>query len=456
MDPAGGEIQYLYDAASRVIRITELTGAGSIITSAGYDAAGNEVRTRNGKGVDTWTRYNSWGLPTLVVEPGTTSSTTIAERSWEYAYGAGGVLTSETKPGGITVTNHHDVLGRLNQQVGSTPGDTEASDTRHFEYSNASDLAEARSRACTRVSAGGPWVNSSIPQESPLAQRRSNTGTADASRPSSSTTTPPRTPTTQQEGSLRFMATRSPHLQCRSSATTGMTRTGARSTVGTRSRNSPGATTTYSYDAFGRTAQTSTTNTSGTVLRQTSYTYDAVDNIISKTTAGGVSDGGSYTYDLARRLQEWTPQATAEDPTPAAVSYTWDLNNNRTAEQSGNQSTTWTYDARDRPLTRATTNGGNTSTTAFSTDDRGAITEMSGATTATLAFDAFDQLINDNGQARTYDALGRLASTPPATSFTPAHPPTPRQFRPPHRPPLSTSRASPMGRPQPRRSAAFR
>lgn len=186
--------------------------------------------------------------------------------------------------------------------------------------------------------------------------------------------------------------------------------TGRRASVASNNGTNT-ATTTLSYDAFGRTAGEATKNAAGTTLRQTDYAYDGNDNVTSKATTGGISDGGAYVYDKAGRLTSWTPQITPSDLNPQTVTYTWDVNNNRTKQATADSTTIWTYDSRNRPTSQLLTENGTTSTTTIASDPRGAITGMSGATTRSLSFDAFDQLIGDGGATNAFDALGRLVST---------------------------------------------
>ncbi|MEO8697581.1 MAG: hypothetical protein ABI658_29035, partial [Acidimicrobiales bacterium] len=66
---------------------------------------------------DVITTYNPWGLPEDVREPSTTAHPNTADRYWTSVYNAGGLLTEDRQPGGITVTNTYDELGRLTQQA---------------------------------------------------------------------------------------------------------------------------------------------------------------------------------------------------------------------------------------------------------------------------------------------------------------------------------------------------
>jgi RHS repeat-associated protein len=118
--------------------------------------------------------------------------------------------------------------------------------------------------------------------------------------------------------------------------------------------------TSFAYDGFDRLSTTTyPTPTGGTTTTET-FTYDAADNLLTRTNrAGGIF---SFTYDTANRLLTKTP------PSGPTVSYSYDLASRPTGvgdnsaaiaaavPPGGNSiayTTTYTYDALNRPLSAA-------------------------------------------------------------------------------------------------------
>jgi len=156
---------------------------------------------------------------------------------------------------------------------------------------------------------------------------------------------------------------------------------------------SGGATRTYSHDSLGRVTGDELRSNAGTVLAATSYTYDADDKIVGRTTSGTPGAGAnSYGYDKAGRLIRWTA------PGGAVTDYEWDAAGNRTRAATVSAG----FDERNR----LATNG----TTTYSYTPRGTLAaQTQGGTTKNLTYDAFDRLTSDNGVAYGYDGLGRVA-----------------------------------------------
>jgi RHS repeat-associated protein len=217
------------------------------------------------------------------------------------------------------------------------------------------------------------------------------------------------------------------------------------------SGSSTDGTTTYTYDAIGRTTKVarpdgSTVNTtySGntvtvvdeaghkretvtdglgrlqTVLEpdssnnltvQTSYTYDLLDNLLTATQAG--SRARTYHYDSLSRLTSSTDPEIS-----GTVSYLYDANDNLISKtgpapnQVGSASYTasMTYDALDRMLTKTYTGGSPTATLSYTYD----VTSVDGLTGLT---NPIGRLVKDSAVSSAgttsfyhdYDKLGRIA-----------------------------------------------
>ena len=78
-DALGYCTAYTYDPTGSLTAETQpVSSAAGIITSFGYDAAGNQTRYTDGNGHPWVTTYNSWNLPETQVEPATSQYTTAA------------------------------------------------------------------------------------------------------------------------------------------------------------------------------------------------------------------------------------------------------------------------------------------------------------------------------------------------------------------------------------------
>ncbi len=127
----------LYDELNRVAgsqnEIASVSGTKTYAaTSAGFDAAGNQVRVVDARGHITTSTYNNWNQLASTVEPSTLAHPNAADRTWTVGYSAAGDPVSETIPGGVNVSRTFDLLGRLKSETGSGPAANSA--TRTFDY----------------------------------------------------------------------------------------------------------------------------------------------------------------------------------------------------------------------------------------------------------------------------------------------------------------------------------
>src|SRR5260370_41363541 len=131
-----------YDATGLLAReVQPVSASSSITTSFGYDAAGNRTRYTDGNGNATIYTYNTWNLPEQAIVPATAAHPGLGDRTFTTAYNAGGQATQRTAPGGVTVTDSYDVLGRLTTQAGAGAGAPTA--TRSFGHNAAGQLTSA-------------------------------------------------------------------------------------------------------------------------------------------------------------------------------------------------------------------------------------------------------------------------------------------------------------------------
>nr|CTQ90728.1 Rhs family protein [Kibdelosporangium sp. MJ126-NF4] len=416
-DPAGNPAAFIAPSGARTEtsidalgRVTSVKNPESITASAGYDAAGNRVRTTDGMGRDTWTGYNSWNLPETKTEPVTAAHPNLGDRRWTMSYNAGGLPDRTAEPGGVQVNVKYDPAGRMTEAKGAGGGAADA--TRAFGYDVGGRLTSMGHPSGTQTLGYDPltgFLTSSTGPAGKTVYTRDEDGKVltreDASGTSSFTWRGPG------------------ELLTASDAVTGQERT-YNYDPDTGELNSvtlPNlASTTYRRDDRGRLAAITNKNPSGAVVQETAYGYDLNSNITSKTVTGGAPSGGTYTYDAADRLKTWAPQ----DGSPAHT-YTWDNADNRKTETVGTQKVSdWTYDERNR-LTSATVSGQKTDyaytprgTLATTTaDGRGPPVETK--------FDALGRMVAHGNLTYTYDSMDRLVSRNSQTFLYPGTQPDP-------------------------------
>jgi len=391
-----------YDAANRLTSVTQPVAAGvTITTAAGYDAAGNMTRMTDGNGNTTVRTYTSWNTLASTIEPATTAEPNAADRTWTTTYDAGGLSVGASEPGGVTVSQTYDNLGRLTSESASG-GDT-ATATHAFGY----DLAGRRTSLSTPTGNDtytyddrGLPLTASGPSGSATFTYNANglpTQRTDAAGTVAVTYNSRNLPATIHDTLSQATRTYSYNAD------------GQPTTVAISASGGATSTRTLGYDDLGRLMTDQLANGSGTVTASYAYSYDADSNIVSQTVnlPNNPADGThTYAYDQADRLTSWT--------TPGAVTttYGWDNAGNRT--QAG--SATYTYDQRNElasgpqgsyswdaegNLTSITAGSGVVTSYTYDGFDRVA-SATAGGQTATYSYDSLDRLISSNGAALSY------------------------------------------------------
>ncbi|UBU09472.1 RHS repeat-associated core domain-containing protein [Nonomuraea gerenzanensis] len=368
----------VFDAANRLVERREpVSATETITTSFGYDAAGEQTRSTDGRGNATYTTYNSLGLAESVIEPSTAAHQQAADRTWTTAYDAGGNPVTTLLPGGVRIARVFDELNRLTQQTGTgAEADTEA---KTFGYDLAGRVTTANDLAFTlndrglllKISgASGDISTYAYDANSRLTQRVDTTGTSsftwdDADR--------------QTQAVDPVSAVTIDYGYDKNSRLTSM------------AYGASGARRSYSYDELNRLTEDQLTTSAGSPIASIGYEYDLDDNLTSKTTAGTTGAGRNvYTYDWSNRLTSWTA------PDGTKTGYEWDAAGNRV--KAGDK--TFTYDERNRLIS----GDGHT----YTYTARGTLAEDSAGIVRRTKFDAFDRLINDDAVVYEYDALDRV------------------------------------------------
>ena len=387
IDEVGTQDQPLKAVETGTYAAAQIHTPGTIATTYGYDSAGNPTKVVDGKGSTWWTTYNTWNLPESQIEPSKDIAPVEPEtnRTFTVVYNAAGLVTDDRQPGAITITNTYDQLGRITAQTGIG-----AAGSRSFAYDQANHIAAASHPTGTITyayddrgllrAAGGPAGTATFDYNAngQLSSRTDAAGTA--------------TFTYTTRGELYALA------EPATGRTLINTYNDASQPTGVNYNNGAAgaATRTYTYDARGRLATDTLTNTSAAVTASTTYTYDRNNQLIAKTTGpSAVADNGTnrYFYDRAGRLNGW------QKPDNGFNQYVYDDNGNRTKNNTLNS----TYDQRNRLLTNETT--------SYTWNPRGTLASSTiGGVTTNFAYDAFGELTSTGTLSLTYDALGRPAA----------------------------------------------
>ncbi|GAA5112331.1 LamG-like jellyroll fold domain-containing protein [Haloechinothrix salitolerans] len=380
-DATGATTNYTFDARDQLRAITRpVSDTKSITTRYGYDVAGNITRATDGNGNKTVFTANAWGLPESTIEPATTQHPDAADRTYTVSYNARGLMTSLTKPGGVTISNSYDALGRLVTQTGA--GAEVATPDRAFSYDLAGRMIRASAPGGDNVftyndrgllvSATGPSGDTDFTwnADGQLVSATTGAGTADYS---------------YTQGRLASA------VDPVSGATVDYSydEAGRVASAGVVD----GASREYGYDTHGRLTSDTVSNPDGTTAAKVTYGYDKADRLTAKTTTGyaGASNH-TYGYDQAGRLTSW-------DNGSNTVSYGWDDAGNL-VDKAG---TTQVFNERNQLVESG---GDPRSYTA-----RGTLSSVtSDGTTSTMSYNAFDELAAADGVDYAYDALNRLVS----------------------------------------------
>ncbi|WP_212827134.1 LamG-like jellyroll fold domain-containing protein [Catellatospora sp. TT07R-123] len=393
-DALGYKTTFAYDATGLLASYRQpISGSDSILTSFGYDLAGNRTRFTDGRGNPFWTTFNTMGLPESVIEPATATHPNAADYTYTTAYDAAGRTVSQTQPGGVSITFDYDEMGRLTSQSGT--GAEVVTADRVFGYDHAGRMTTLSGSGGTNTlvyddrglptSVTGPSGNSSFQYNADGGMTKRSDAAGDTVYGYDAATGRLATVTngTAVQATYEY---------------NNLSQVNKITYSGTRVR-------TIGYDDLHRMNldELKTTGATPTTVAKVDYTYDLNGNERTKTTTGFAKSGtNTYDYDQANRLTSWN------DGTNITV-YAYDKSGNRVQ----NGAKTFTYDERNRLITGAGAN--------YSYTPRGTLSQVSdgSGTFATLS-DAFDMVASQQAAGGTqtyeYDGLGRAIR--PGFSYT--------------------------------------
>jgi RHS repeat-associated protein len=273
-------VQYIYDAAHRLIQLNDglgnkivytLDGMGNRVGESAYDPANNLARTRSRV-------YNT--LNQLYQDLGAQSQTTA------YAYDGNFNLTSTTDPLTHQTTNSYDALNRLLQVVDPGSGITKYA---YDAANNLTQVTDANTNATTYTYDG---LNNLITQVS--SDTGMTTNTYDAAGNVLTKTDARGATATYTYDNLN----RATQVVYSKSGNPDETHTftydvGANAKGRLTQVTDPAATTAWIYSSQGRVASKS--QTVGSVTRSVSYGYNSAGQLATVTTPSGQQLGYSYT-----------------------------------------------------------------------------------------------------------------------------------------------------------------
>jgi RHS repeat-associated protein len=405
-DPNGATSTFTYTPTGWLAGETQpVTTSSSIVTSFGYDAAGNRTRFTDGRGNPFITTYNSWNLPESSIEPATPAFPNAVDRTFTVSYDADGRVTEQTSPGGVSITDTYDSRGNLTGQTGT--GAEAATVAHSYGYDAANRVTSLAGSGTTNdtvayddrglpTSVGGPSGTSSFSYTSDgsMASRTDASGTSNYTYDTAG-----RLSTVADAASGATLAYGYNVMNQVASIGYGPPCSSLCPYVGPLH-----ASRSFTYNSLHQLTGDTLTNPSAATEASITYGYDLAGNETSKTTTGvsGASTN-TYTYDQAGRITSWNNGTTT-------LGYGYDGSGNRISVGSR----TFTYDARNE-LTSDTTS---TYPYTYTYTSRGTLasTTVNGSTT-TGSSDAFNRVITEGAESYTYDGADRVL-TRPGFAFT--------------------------------------
>ncbi|MFB9831444.1 LamG-like jellyroll fold domain-containing protein [Actinoallomurus acaciae] len=387
-DARGNTTTFMRDANGLITQeVQPVDDTSGITTSFGYDGQGNRTRYTDGRGNSWLYTYNSWNLPESAVEPATTGYTTDADRTSTLVYDAAGRATTETLPGGVSITTGYDALNNVTSQSGT--GADAATANRSFTYDGDSRVRTASTSAIGTTTAA--TSETFTYDDRGLLLTAAGSGGAGSFGYNGDGLLTSRT---DAAGTTSYTYDGADRLDTLTDPATGTRLTygyDQLSQLKTVQYGTGGDTRTYGYDHLHRLTSDTLKTSGNSTVASIGYGYDANGNETSKTTTGFTGpSSNTYTYDKADRLTSWNDGNTT-------TAYAYDASGNRTRVGAN----VYTYDARDE----LTSDGVNT----YSYTARGTLASQTSAQgTVSSTSDAYGQQVTQGTETYLNDATGRV------------------------------------------------
>lgn len=387
-DPRSNNTQYQYNYKGNITRITD---AGSNQTNYAYNYRGQATQITDALNNITQMTYGPSGCTgcggaeklaalTDALNHATTytydtagrlvTETDPLTRNTTYAYNSRSLLTSKTKPDSRAITYVYDATGRILEK------DYPDSTVTTYSYDANGNMLTAANQNISYTFTYD--VNNRLTGVTDSFSR-SVTYQYDAAGNRTSMTTPDGLTTTYTYNDANRLTGISNFA---GSFTFTYDNAGRRIQLA----NPNGTTAAYSYDANGNLTLIRHTDSGNNVISENSYTYNSINNRITKNTT-------TYTYDTISRLTN----TTGEDYTYDGVgnrltgpNTTDTMSYNAGNEQQNINATQFTYDANGNRIQK--TEGGVTTTYTFDDENR-LIQITKGTDTIIYAYDPFGRRI---------------------------------------------------------------
>lgn len=362
VDSAGRATQFGYDAAGRLVSVTDPLDQ---VTTFAYDEVGNRVSQTDAEGRTTRFEYDAVGRQVAVELPGGERKTmsyladgSLASRSdfssaiTSYSYDEAMRLVGRSHPDGSQVSFTYSATGQRATMTDSR-GVTSYSydqrdrlvqkaepDGRSLEYTY--DLAGNRTALSATIGATTLTTSSSYDELNRLVAVADSDGASyQYSYDTKSRPTELAFPNGVQTSMSFDSLDRLIGLETATSAgdvlqsyVLTLAPTGQR----TRVDEHDGTSRIYTYNELNWLIEDRVVDGGGALSYRQSYSYDAVGNRSTRESeaADGALETTSYTYDDRDRLL-----------TAGAVTYTWNANGNRSTESDGADTTSYEWDSED-------------------------------------------------------------------------------------------------------------
>jgi RHS repeat-associated protein len=417
---------YQYDKVGQLVKTIN---PDSSFTENVYDSVGKQIATRDQLGRQVDYTYDDLGrLVRLNFPDSTTQESTFddeghlltlkdrANHTSSYTYDSLGRLLKTTNPDGTFTSKTYDAIGRVTTEKDEKGG------TTTYEYDPNCGCPYRRAKVIDALNNATAYTYDAVGNIATMTDARNNVTRYeyDGNNRRTRTVYPDNTvEVTTYDGAGRVSSKTDQAGQVTRFEYDKMGRL-------TKVIDAASKTTTYTYDEVGNMLTQVDANNRTTrfeydrVGRRTkrtlplgmseTFVYDAIGNVKSRTNFKGETT--TYDYNLMNKLIRKTPDPALNQP---AIVLTYEPTGQRATMTDASGTTTYTYDLRDRLLTKVTPQGTLTYTYGPTGNLRSMTSSNANGVSVTYTEDALNRLatVKDNHQPGTtsynYDANGNLA-----------------------------------------------